>query len=143
MLLIAGVWMFGSPMDAFAQKQTSALRGPEPNFNCRGPKVGKTMIRDLDNGGTKVKVKFTSGPPLHTFDVWWLCTNASSGCHADSCGDRYLGQFTTDATGKGKLKTILPGGNPFPGKFVHLDIWDVTPGGGGWTFFSTFGAVPD
>jgi hypothetical protein len=138
-LLIAGVWLLGSPADALAQKQRSALKGPDDDFDCGGPSVGKAIIKDLDNGDTKVKVKVTNGPKRHSFDVYWLCTTDSFGCHASSCGDVYLGSFTTDADGKGKLKKILPGGNPFPGNFVHLDVVDLT--GGAW-FAATFGAIP-
>ena len=98
------------------------------NFNCGGPKIGKTIIKDLDNGDTKVKVKVTSGPARHSFDVFWLCTDVSGGCHESSCGDIYLGSFKTDATGRAVFKTILPGGNPFPGKFVHVDFFDLTDG---------------
>lgn len=100
-LLIAGVWLLGSPTDALAQKQRSPLRGPDFDFNCSGPKIGKTIIKDLDNGGTKVKVKVTSGPARHSFDVVWLCTDVSDGCHESTCGDFYLGSFKTDATGAG------------------------------------------
>ena len=59
-LLIAGVWLLGSPMDALAQKQKSSVKGPDANWNCGGPKIGKMTIKDLDNGDTKVKVKVTS-----------------------------------------------------------------------------------
>ena len=31
-LLIAGVWLLGSPTDALAQKQRSALKGPDFEF---------------------------------------------------------------------------------------------------------------
>lgn len=141
-LLIAGVWLLGSPTDALAQKQRSPLQADE---GCAGPKAGKAFIKDLDNGDTMVKVKFTSGPKRITFDVFWLCTDVSGGCHDDTCDLApqipyiYLGSFKTDRTGKGVFKTILPGGNPFPGKFVHLDVYAVEVPG---AFVSKFGAIP-
>lgn len=145
--LIAGAWLLGSPLHARSlQKQKSPVAGPEgigtPEWFCSGPKVGNAIIKDLDNGDTKFKVKFTSGPARRTYDVFWLCNTAPSGCHESVCGNIYLGSFTTDATGEGKLKTILPGGNPFPGKFVHVDFFDRDPRGGGAVYSSTLGAVP-
>jgi hypothetical protein len=121
---------------ATTSKQVSALKGPETT-PCAGPTVGKSIIKPLKNGGTRVKVRFTAGPPNTTSDVFWTCTNVANGCHADACGFINIGQVTTDAFGKGLLNVVLPNGNPFGGKFVHLDVI-----GSGGTFTSTFGKAP-
>ena len=97
------------------------------------------VIKDLDNGDTKLKVKFTNGPPGHTEKVYWQCTTVSGGCHNPFCGSVFMGQFTLDATGFGVFKKIIPGGNPFPGKFAFIEAGS---GAVGEVFTSTFGEVP-
>ena len=136
-LLIAGVWSLALPTGASsAQRQASPLKGPQQVTECDGSTVGKTVIKHLANGGTKLKVKFTHGPAHQTFQVQWTCTNVSGGCHSDACGFLNAGQITTDGTGKGVFKFTFGGGNPYPGKFVHIDV------SGAGLFTSTFGAVP-
>jgi len=137
-LLIAGVWLLALPTGALAQRQVSPLMGPEVSV-CDGPKVGKTVIKDLANGDTKLKVKFTSGPPGHTEKVYWLCKTVSGDCHTTTCGSIFVGQFTLDGTGFGVFKTILAGGNPFLGKFVLIEAGSGLPGE---VFTARFGEVP-
>jgi hypothetical protein len=88
---------------------------------------------------SKLKVKFTNGPPGHTEKVYWQCTTVSGGCHNPFCGSVFMGQFTLDATGFGVFKKIIPGGNPFPGKFAFIEAGS---GAVGEVFTSTFGEVP-
>ena len=114
---------------------TSDLRGPEQTF-CDGPVVGSTNITPRASGGLEFTLTFTSGPANVTFDVFWVCTLVANGCHNDACNFISLGHVTTDGTGHGSFMTVLAGGNPFPGNFVHIDLL------GGPVFTSVFGAVP-
>jgi hypothetical protein len=139
MLLISLVWVLGAPTDALALKQVSPLKGPEITA-CDGPTVGKSIIQGpRESGNTLLKVKFRSGPPNTTFNVFWVCTTIANGCHADACGFTNEGTVTTDATGFGVFKKIIPG-NLFPGSFVHLDV--CVPFCNAPIFTSTFGLVP-
>lgn len=119
-VLVAAVWLVGIPTDAFAAPgQKSPLLAD--GSGCNGGPVGKSLVKTKKDGTIKVKVKFQSGPANDSGTVYWTCTNVSNGCHNDACGFISIGTATTDANGKGKFTTILSS-NPFPGKFVHLDV---------------------
>jgi hypothetical protein len=146
-LLISLVWVLGAPTDALALKQVSPLRGPDSFGDCTGTIVGQSVIQGpRESGNTLLKVKFRSGPPNTTFNVFWVCTNIANGCHANACGFINEGTVTTDATGFGVFKKIIPG-NRFPGSPVHLDVLDTRfffedPTTLRENFTSTFGLVP-
>jgi len=118
---------------------TSAdLRGAEITNNCDGPVVGSSTIAELSNGDLEVTITFTSGIPNRMSTAYWTCTNVPSGCHDYACGYIAMGTLTTDAAGQGTAKYVLGGGNPFPGKYVHMDVIDAL----GAIFTSVFSILP-
>jgi len=96
------------------------LRGPEVE-GCDGPLVG-TVTFAINGNDIDVSVSFTSGPLNETLTVFWVCTEVPNGCHETACDYTELGTITTDGSGVGNLNTTLVGGNPYPGKYVHIDI---------------------
>ncbi len=98
------------------------LRGPDGG-QCDGPLVGFTSVVVLQtDDGIKVDVEFTNGPPSFSMGVFWVCTEVPGGCHGQACGFTNLGVISTNGSGQGAFSTILPGGNPYPGKYVHFDL---------------------
>jgi hypothetical protein len=116
---------------------TANLLGPQVNA-CDGPAVGTTTITSLPNGDIDLTITFTSGPPNASWDVYWTCTNVAFGCHDDACGFIHTGTISTDAAGHGTATHVIAGGNPYPGKYVHIDL-GPSPAG---IFTSVFGDVP-
>ena len=114
------------------------LRGPQITA-CDGPVVGSTRIQTLTNGDIDFTETFTTGPVSQSFQVFWTCTNVANGCHDQACSFVLLGVVATNAAGQGAFHTIIAGGNPFPGKFVHIDL---IASGITQIYTSTFGSVP-
>jgi hypothetical protein len=106
------------------------LLGPDTG-TCDGAGVGYTTVVDLGAGGLRVDVEFSNGPANSSSTVYWVCTNVPGGCHGDACGYISLGTITRDSNGQGFLSTVLPAGNPYPGKYVHFDV-------GGAPWFTSF-----
>ncbi len=97
------------------------LRGPEVGA-CDGLVVGTTAIRSLLDGSAQVEIELTGGPALTTFNVFWVCTRVPNGCHLDGCSYVLLPTLTTDGSGRASYSTTVAGGNPFPGKYLHIDV---------------------
>jgi len=106
------------------------LVGPDTG-SCDGDGVGYTTVVDLGADGIRVDVEFINGPPNTSSTIYWVCTNVPGGCHGDACGYITLGTITRDNNGRGFFSSVLPNGNPYPGKYVHFDLI-----GGGGTFTS-------
>ena len=119
--LAVTVWLVGIPADACGAAQKSPLIS-DPGAICSGPTVGKARVKTRTDGS--IKVKFTGGPANYSGTVFWECENVSTGCPPDGCGFIPLGTITTDASGQGKFKTVLPS-NPAPGKFVRLFVFQT------------------
>jgi hypothetical protein len=116
---------------------TANLLGPQINA-CDGAVAGTSTIVDLPNGDTEVTVTFVSGWPNSSFTIYWTCTNIPNGCHDNACGFINVGSVATNASGQGTATFTLAGGNPYPGKYVHLDLVDA----GNHIYTSVFGGVP-
>jgi len=138
-VLVGVVWLV-VPADALAIPGQKSALVADPNLNCDGSAVGKSLVKNLKDGTIKVKVKFKKGlggPVDDSGIVYWTCTNVSNGCHDQACGFVSIGEVSTDSNGKGKFLTILQS-NPYPGSFVHLDVIMNS----GLVFDSVFPDVP-
>ena len=135
-VLLAAMWLVGMPADAFAAAQKSPLV-LDTGLNCTGTDSGKSKIKTNTDGTIKVKVKIKIGPANDAGTVYWTCTNVANGCHDQACGFTSIGTINVGANGKGKFLTVLSS-NPFPGKFVHLDVIMNS----GPVFDSVFAGVP-
>ncbi len=102
------------------------LVGPDQG-SCDGPPIGTIAVIDLGADGLLLQVEVTNGPPNTTLAVHWVCTEVPGGCHPDACGFVGPVNMTTDSNGKGSLSLPLTG-NPFPGKYVHFDLNDLSSG---------------
>jgi hypothetical protein len=122
-----------------APEMVSSLRGPEAGA-CDGPVVGTTTIRSLLDGDAEVEIELAGAPANTTFNVFWVCTDIANGCHLDGCGFVVLAELTTDGAGHASYQTTVAGGNPFPGRYVHVDV--CPPFCGTPRYTSVFDGIP-
>jgi hypothetical protein len=120
-------------------EMVAPLRGPEIDA-CDGAAVGTTTIRSLLSGDAEVEIELAGAPANATFNVFWVCTDVPNGCHLDGCSFVLLAPLTTDGSGNASYAATVAGGNPFPGKYVHIDVCPPVCGTPRYT--SVFGGIP-
>lgn len=124
--------------------QSNVLRGNDTGNNCSGGSKGSCKVIETGAVGTsatqadniKVQCTLKNATPNRTYTVYWTCTETARGCHTQACGFISLGTVTTTSTGKGKF-VATKGNNPYPGKYVHLDLI-----GGSDLYTSVYAGVP-
>jgi len=115
--------------------QTNVLHAD--NGSCTGAvKGGKVQVKEQSNGDIKYVVTLSSAAPAGTYSAFWTCTTVARGCHANACGFITAGTIVKSGTGSTTSTFTLPGGNPFPGNYVHADI--IGPA----SYTATFAGIP-
>lgn len=92
---------------------------------CGGPTIGTSRIEQGPDGRVTVSVDMRRGLPLSRHAVYWVCTEGPYGCHDDACAgsnSKRIGSIDADFAGSGSMTVTLAQGNPYPGKYVHIDV---------------------